>query len=129
VVLAPSLWWESSGRVLAEAMLNGIPAITTQNGGAPEMVEEGGILLKLPERYFAPPYSLMPSDDEIAQIAGLVEAMYDDTAMYERLSACALGVGRRVHDIAANTQRLHERLLALVADHGERRADSALPAT
>jgi glycosyltransferase involved in cell wall biosynthesis len=43
VILAPSMWWESGGRVLAEAMLNGIPAIVTNRGGCPEMIEDAGI--------------------------------------------------------------------------------------
>ncbi len=55
VLLAPSLWWESGARVIAEAMLNGIPAFVTAHGGSPEMAGEGGITLQLPPQFHEAP--------------------------------------------------------------------------
>lgn len=50
IVLAPSVWEEGFGRVVAEAQVSGIPAIASRRGGLPEAVGPGGIL----EDPFAP---------------------------------------------------------------------------
>ena len=60
VVISPSLWWESGSRVLAEAMMNGIPALVSESGGNLEMVQDGGILIDLPADCFLPPYLNFP---------------------------------------------------------------------
>lgn len=49
VLLAPSLWYESWGRVTTEAVINGIPVLASRSGGLPEAVGEGGICLDAPE--------------------------------------------------------------------------------
>lgn len=41
VVLMPSLWEESFGRVAAEAMANGIPVLSSDRGALPETVGAG----------------------------------------------------------------------------------------
>lgn len=110
LLLAPSLWWESGARVLAEAMLNGIPAITTDRGGAREMVGDGGYLVQLPEKYYQRPYDLLPAAEEIEQLAGLVERIWSDDALYDRLSRAARSQGLRVHDLANSRRRLNAAL-------------------
>lgn len=45
VVLMPSLVEEAAGRVAAEALANGIPALVSDRGGLPEMVEGAGSVL------------------------------------------------------------------------------------
>ena len=114
VVLAPSLWWESSGRVLAEAMLNGIPAICTAQGGMPEMVLDGGLILKLGAGYYEPPYTGVPPDEALEPLLQRIEALYDDEAQYAELSARAFRVGQTRHHITASTQRLMRALEPLV---------------
>lgn len=79
------------------------------------MVGEGGVLLNLPARYHEPPYTLLPSEEEVSQIAGLIESVYDDAALYERLCACAWAVGRREHDMATNAARVHAALSGLLS--------------
>ena len=49
VLLAPSLWYESWGRVATEATMNGIPVLGSKSGGLPEAIGEGGITLDAPE--------------------------------------------------------------------------------
>lgn len=49
VLLLPSTWHESGARVIAEALLNGIPVIASNTGGSAELVGEGGVMLDLPE--------------------------------------------------------------------------------
>lgn len=48
-LLLPSTWHESGARVIAEALLNGIPIIASNTGGSSELVGEGGVILDLPE--------------------------------------------------------------------------------
>ena len=50
VLLVPSVWEEPAGRVIAEAMLNGIPPIITDRGGMPEIANGGAIVLPLDKR-------------------------------------------------------------------------------
>jgi glycosyltransferase involved in cell wall biosynthesis len=114
LLLAPSLWWESSGRVLVEAMLNGIPVVCTNRGGMPEMVQDGGILVNLPGRYYEPPYTAVPDDAEIAPFAKLIEALYDDVELYEGLARRAHRVGQEQHDLEANANRLRTALETLL---------------
>lgn len=49
VLLAPSLGYESWGRVATEATMNGIPVLGSMSGGLPEAIGEGGITLDAPE--------------------------------------------------------------------------------
>ena len=113
VVLAPSLWWESAGRVLVEAMLNGIPAICTNRGGMPEMVGDAGILLNLPERFCQAPYSQIPTEEEVVQLGQCVTALWDDAQRCDDLAQKALRVGQQRHSLQASTARLLRALDSL----------------
>ena len=42
MLLVPSVWEEPFGRVAAEAMVNGIPAIVSNRGALPEVIRSGG---------------------------------------------------------------------------------------
>ena len=44
VLLVPSVFAEPFGRVAAEAMINGVPALVSDRGGLPETVAEGGLV-------------------------------------------------------------------------------------
>ena len=114
VLLAPSLWWESSGRVLAEAMLNGIPAICTDQGGMPEMVQDGGLILKLGAGYYEPPYNGVPPDEALQPLVHYLEALFDNEAQYAELAARAYRVGQTQHHLNASSQRLLDALEPLV---------------
>jgi glycosyltransferase involved in cell wall biosynthesis len=52
IVLMPSLWRESFGRVAAKAMLNGIPVLASNRGALPETLSEAGFLFDIPERLY-----------------------------------------------------------------------------
>jgi glycosyltransferase involved in cell wall biosynthesis len=47
VLLAPSRWLETWGRVVTEAQVNDIPALASNRGGLPEAVGPGGLCLPL----------------------------------------------------------------------------------
>ena len=51
VVLMPSLWRESLGRVAVEAMANGIPVLASDRGALPETLGDAGFVFTIPERY------------------------------------------------------------------------------
>lgn len=114
LLLAPSLWWESSGRVLVEALLNGIPAIITDQGGMPEVVQEGGITLRLGPAYHAAPYKRVPPDAALEPLLQRLETLFDDAAAYAALAAQARHVGQTRHHLQTSTQRLMQALAPLV---------------
>ncbi|MFO1055842.1 MAG: glycosyltransferase [Dongiaceae bacterium] len=75
LLLAPSRWIESWGRVASEAQVSGLPVLASRSGGLPEAVGPGGILL--------PPEA--PLADWLAALARL----WDDEGAYRRLAAAA----------------------------------------
>lgn len=106
LLLAPSLWWESGARVLAEAMLNGIPAITTKRGGSPEMIQDGGVVLELPEQCHQEPFTEVPLPEILQPLVDMIIKLYDDDKAYEVLSEKAYTVGKNRHKIDVSTNRL-----------------------
>lgn len=106
LLLAPSLWYESGARVLAEALLNGIPAIVTNRGGGPEMVDDAGIKLNLPESCHQVPFTTVPKTELLQPLVERIEALYDDEAMYAEFVKRAYRVGAERHSIEVSTDRL-----------------------
>ena len=106
LLLAPSLWWDSGPRVLAEAMLNGIPAVVTDHAGLPEMAGEGGIKIKLPPECFEKPYKNLPPESALAETVEAIIRLHRDEAHYEQHVQAAYKVGRERHDISVSTRRL-----------------------
>ena len=114
VLLTPSLWWESGARVLAEAMLNGIPAIVSNHGGSPGLIDDGGIVLDFPAACHEKPYQHIPHPAELQELYDAVVAFYDDQALYDDYVARARRVGREKHHISVSTRRLTQALAPLV---------------
>ncbi|MBZ0331719.1 glycosyltransferase [Halomonas sp. ANAO-440] len=106
VLLAPSLWWESSGRVLAEAMLNGIPALITNRGGMPEMIDDAGIAFDFPESCYEEPHQHLLSDEVLQSLFDAVTTFYDDEVLYQEYVERAKRVGEQKHNIDRATERL-----------------------
>ena len=123
VLLAPSLWWESAGRVIAEAMLNGIPAIIPNRGGPLEMMEDAGFKVEFPPRCYETPYTQLPTDEFMRPVVDVLVRFYEDEAFYAEYVRRALRVGRERHSLAANTERL-ERALAPWFAKGAARPDA-----
>lgn len=122
VVLGLSQWWESGSRVLAEAMLNGIPAIVSSYGGGPEMVGSGGIVVDLPKECHEHPFLTFPTTKKLKSIADFIEKLWDDESFYLALVSKALHQGLTLHQINASTKRLlstFEPLISLKAGDNE----------
>jgi len=81
VVLMPSVWEESFGRVVVEAQASGIPAIVSDRGGLPETAGRGGVVVPLAapmERWCA-----------------AVERIFADERAFNRLARLARAESRR----------------------------------
>ena len=48
LLLTPSVWAETFGRVAAEGLINGLPVLASDRGALPETVGAGGLVLPLP---------------------------------------------------------------------------------
>lgn len=94
VVIAPSVWEEPAGRVAAEAVANGIPAVVSDRGGLGEMCGAGGFVLPLPDELTLAtrvPVSAQAVEPWIELLARLC----DDQAFYEAACARAADAGKR----------------------------------
>ena len=94
VVLMPSLWRESLGRVAVEAMANGIPVLASDRGALPETLGDAGFVLTIPGRYGSSSLAV-PSPREVAPWVAIVERLWDDPEFAERHRALALAEARR----------------------------------
>lgn len=100
ILLVPSIWEESYGRVVTEAQISSIPVIASRRGGLPESVGPGGILL-----------------DPDAPINGWVAALrklWLDDRYYSQLSAAALAyAGRSENSLSQKLDLWNQALLDL----------------
>jgi glycosyltransferase involved in cell wall biosynthesis len=81
IVLAPSRYQETFGRVAAEAHVSAIPILASRQGGLPEAVGPGGVLLD----YDAP----------INHWAEMLRRLWTDSDFYKQKSEAALHYSRR----------------------------------
>ncbi len=94
VFLMPSLWGESFGQVVVEAMLRGIPVIASNVGGLPEAkLGLDYILPVAPIRQYSTDYSLMGTvaqpvvpKQELGPWIVALESLLSDRAHYDSLS-------------------------------------------
>lgn len=101
LVLVPSQLphGEGWGRVVSEAQVSGIPVLASNQGGLPESVGGGGILVD--------------GDAELSHWEAALARMWDDPAEYGRLSKLALEHSRRA-DFQPAT--IATRLLSVLSD-------------
>lgn len=127
VLFAPSLCWESAGRVAAEAMLNGIPAIVTDRGGLPEMIGNGGFILKLPDECYEVPYSKLPKIEMLEALTDIIIKLWDDDAFYNDYVKRAQHVGESMNNINVSTSKLIEVLRPLIEKKAGDNSDNFVP--
>ncbi len=77
VVLMPSLWRESLGRVPIEAMANGTPVLASDRGALPETLGDAGFVFTIPDRC-TPASSMVPTAHEVAPWLAVIERLWDD---------------------------------------------------
>jgi len=97
-LLVPSVWEEPFGRVAAEAMINGIPALVSDRGALPGVIGGdaaaggGGFVLPVPAwmtRYT----QKLPSEQDLEPWYRAVCRLWDDDALYARVSDRARQIG------------------------------------
>jgi glycosyltransferase involved in cell wall biosynthesis len=94
ILIVPSVWEEPFGRVAAEAMINGIPALVSDRGALPDVVAGdakdggGGRVLPIPS-WMTRSSKTLPSEREVEPWYDAVCALWDDAALYESLAATA----------------------------------------
>lgn len=110
VVLMPSLWRESFGRVAAEALANGIPVLASDRGALPETLGDAGFVLNVPARC-GPDGREAPTAREVAPWVATLGRLWDDPGFAATHRARALAEVPR-WDAAA----LAARYLAFFAD-------------
>lgn len=98
LLLAPSLAYESLGRVVIEAMWNGIPAVVTNRHGPSEAVGDSGVRINLPEACFQAPHDHFVRPEALAPVAELVRKLCDDDETYRCFSDKARAEAARLHD-------------------------------
>lgn len=106
VMLVPSVWWESFGRVAVEAMFNGIPVIASDRGALPEAVGSGGTCLAIPE-HLTPDARTPLTAAEVTPWVEAVQQLWDDPVEYATASQAARSAAL-AWDPEAMTQRWEE---------------------
>jgi glycosyltransferase involved in cell wall biosynthesis len=103
--------------VLAEASLNGIPAIISEIGGSPEMIGAGGITLTLTKALHTAPYTHTLDQAGIETLVSIIERLYDDSKYYEDLVQRAKQHAAEYHTLEKNADTLHRWFERLHAGH------------
>jgi len=91
-LLVPSVWEEPSGRVVAEALVNGVPPLVSDRGGLAESCNHGGFVLPLPvdlserTRRPVPAQAVEPWIETIVKLA-FDEPFYHDAVERTRIAA------------------------------------------
>ena len=94
VVLMPSLWRESLGRVAVEAMANGIPVLASDRGALPETLGEAGFAFTIPERY-TPTDLAIPTPRDVVPWVATIERLWDDPDFEAKHRSLARAEARR----------------------------------
>lgn len=89
VLLVPSLWFEASARVIAEAQLCGIPVFVNDVGGTAEQLNGGGKIFSPPVQLVVNHRDLCPPDQIEPWILGL-ERLLGNSEEYRRASETAV---------------------------------------
>lgn len=85
VLLVPSLWAETFGRVAAEAMMNGIPVLGSNRGGLPDVLGRAGFVIPVPAA-FTPRTDTVPAAEQLRPWLDTIIRLWDDPSFY--VNAC-----------------------------------------
>ncbi len=92
-LLVPSVWEEPSGRVAAEALLNGVPPLVSNRGGLAETIGGGGFVLPLPASLTLETRVPVSAAD-VAPWLEVILKLADDQDFYAAASGRALVAGQ-----------------------------------
>jgi glycosyltransferase involved in cell wall biosynthesis len=116
IVLVPSVWRETFGRVAAEALANGLPVLASDRGALPETLGEAGFLFALPDSC-TPAGGSVPTPREIAPWIATIERLWDDPVWEAEHRSRALETARRWDDslLAERYEEFFGRLIGSAA--------------
>lgn len=77
IVLMPSLWRETLGRIAMEGLANGIPVLASDRGALPETLGDAGFVFTIPEQ-FTPDNAALPSARDVAPWVAMIEKLWSD---------------------------------------------------
>ena len=77
IILYPSLWYETAGRVLLEATANDIPVLASNHGGIPEMLDGAGYLFD-PTPAMLEKWDTPPPADYLEKWLTVLDRLHDD---------------------------------------------------
>ncbi len=105
MVLMPSLWRETYGRVAAEACMNGIPVLASSRGGLPENLGhgKGGFVFDIPDRY-TPESKEIPTAEDVRPWVETIVRLWEDDAYHREWSQRA-----RQHADTVTEEKLADR--------------------
>lgn len=111
ILLVPSVWEEPFGRVAAEAMINGVPALVGDRGSLPDVLGGdfaaggGGRVLPIPA-WMTTHSTELPTEAEVQPWFDAVCQLWDDPALYDEMSRRARSIADARYSEAVS-RRLH----------------------
>ena len=113
LLLVPSLWFEPSARVIAEALLAGVPVLAMRRGGIPEQLNEGGFLFDLPQT-MADNFFATPPAETLGKWGHFIKVLMEDDRLYADAVKLALQAAERHQPAvrAAHVVRVFQDFLA-----------------
>jgi glycosyltransferase involved in cell wall biosynthesis len=112
ILLMPSFWFETAGRVLIEANANGIPVIAAQRGGIAETLGDAGCVLPIPEQCIRDHWHV-PTDAEILPWWDELSKLWRANAYYE-MQVRKAQAAARMQTLDRKTDTLAQLLMRLI---------------
>ena len=94
VLIAPSLWQEAGGRVVGEALVNGIPPLVSDRGALSEYAGGAGYTIHVPES-ITPTTRKPVAPDVVQPWIDVIIRMFDDEEFYQAERRKALAASKR----------------------------------
>ena len=116
ILLQPSLWHESGGRVAIEAASLGIPMVVSDRGGLPEVLGNAGLQITPPAPLVANHWLIPPPTEAIAWVEAL-RSLDEDAEFYAEHAAAARAAWA-VHDPVLRTRDLLALFETLLTRNG-----------
>jgi len=96
ILAVPSLGHGLFERSVAEAMINGIPVLVSNQGALPEVVGSGGLVVDIPDCY-RPESTQLPRADDTSPWVQAVIRLWDDSEFYTEIVHQAVSHSRCWH--------------------------------
>jgi hypothetical protein len=100
IVIVPSLYFEPSARVIAEANRCGIPVMTMNQGGMVEQLNEGGFVFDIPKK-MSNNFSAPPDLRDVQQWLGVIKVLSENDDIYAKAVQCAIKAAQIYSDTQA----------------------------